>query len=85
MISFSMYGITYQAEEGMTFGEWVASEYNTDGWEIYTPSSGYITNDTIKSGVTLYLYSASDYYGSGYTNASHLIIANYSYSCYQEK
>jgi hypothetical protein len=85
MISFSMYGITYQAEEGMTFGEWVASEYNTDGWEIYTPSSGYITNDTIKSGVTLYLYSASAYYGSGYTKASHLIIADYSYSCYQEK
>ena len=36
MISFSMYGITYQAEEGMTFGEWVTSEYNTDGW--YYPS-----------------------------------------------
>lgn len=85
MISFSIYGIAYQAEEGMTFGDWVASSYNTDGWEIYTPSSGYITNDTIKSGVTLYTYSASDYYGSGYTNASHLIIANYSYSCYQEK
>lgn len=85
MISFSMYGITYQAEEGMTFGEWVASEYNTDGWEIYTPSSGYITNDTLKSGVTLYLYSASAYYGAGYTKDSHLIIADYSYSCYQEK
>ena len=85
MINFSIYGIAYQAEEGMTFGDWVASSYNTDGWEIYTPSSGYITNDTIKSGVTLYTYSASDYYGSGYTNASHLIIADYAYSCYQEK
>lgn len=25
---------TYQAEEGMTFGEWVDSEYNTDGYSV---------------------------------------------------
>lgn len=27
--------VTYQAEEGMTWGEWVNTPYNTDGWEVY--------------------------------------------------
>ena len=37
-ISFSIYDITYQAEEGMTFGEWLNSSYNTDGWTYYSES-----------------------------------------------
>lgn len=35
LISFSVTlggTISYQAEEGMTWGDWVESEYNTDGW-----------------------------------------------------
>ena len=32
---------TYQAEEGMTWGEWVESDYNTDG---YINDQGYIFN-----------------------------------------
>lgn len=31
LISFTIDGTEYQAEEGMTWGEWVESEYNTDG------------------------------------------------------
>lgn len=32
LISFTISGVTYQAEEGMTLGEWVASSYNTAGF-----------------------------------------------------
>ena len=31
LITFTIAGVEYQAEEGMTWGEWVDSEYNTDG------------------------------------------------------
>ena len=32
LITFTIDGTEYQAEEGMTFGEWVDSEYNTAGF-----------------------------------------------------
>lgn len=32
LISFTIGGITYYAEDGMTWEEWVNSEYNTDGY-----------------------------------------------------
>lgn len=34
LISFTVDGTTYQAENGMTWGAWVESEYNTDGFLI---------------------------------------------------
>ena len=34
IISFTIDETSYQAEKGMTWGEWVDSDYNTDGWEI---------------------------------------------------
>ena len=34
IISFTIGETTYQAEEGMTWGEWAESEYNTIGFEI---------------------------------------------------
>lgn len=34
LISFTIYTDSYQAEDGMTWGEWVASSYNTDGYSI---------------------------------------------------
>ena len=34
IISFTIGNIAYQAEEGMKWGEWVESEYNTRGFEI---------------------------------------------------
>lgn len=39
LITFTINGIEYQAEEGMTWGEWVASNYNSGG---YTESDGKI-------------------------------------------
>ena len=34
LISFTIYGNEYQAQDGMTWVEWVDSEYNTDGFSI---------------------------------------------------
>ena len=34
LITFTIDGIEYQAEEGMTWEQWVNSEYNTDGYYI---------------------------------------------------
>lgn len=34
LISFSINNATYQAEDGMTWSEWVASEYNTGGYVV---------------------------------------------------
>ena len=34
LITFTIDGTEYQAEEGMTWGEWCDSEYNTDGYVI---------------------------------------------------
>ena len=34
LISFTIDYIQYQAQEGMTWGEWVRSQYNTQGYYI---------------------------------------------------
>lgn len=41
-VSFSIDYVTYYADEGMTWEEWCASSYNTDGWTI---SNSNITKD----------------------------------------
>ena len=43
IISFSIEDFPFQAEEGMTWREWVNSEYNTDGACVYNESA-----DTIR-------------------------------------
>lgn len=43
LISFTIDGDTYQAEDGMTFGEWVYSDYNTSG---YSNSEGRIQRNS---------------------------------------
>ena len=35
LISFTIEGATYEAESGMTWADWVNSNYNTDGFSIY--------------------------------------------------
>ena len=35
MIFFTIDDVTYKAVKGMTWGEWVESEYNTGSFEIY--------------------------------------------------
>ena len=39
LISFTISGTTYQAQEGMTWGQWVNSDYNTDGFYV---DGGYV-------------------------------------------
>ena len=34
IITFTIDGVTYQAENGMTWGEWIESDYNTGGFAI---------------------------------------------------
>ena len=38
LISFTIEGTTYQAVDGMTWDEWVYSEYNTGGFYLYGES-----------------------------------------------
>ena len=46
-ISFTIDGTTYQATEGMTWAEWVDSEYNTDGYMhngVVPSATGYVND-----------------------------------------
>lgn len=40
-ITFTIAGTEYQAANGMTWEEWVTSEYNTEGWRIHTEYDPY--------------------------------------------
>ena len=53
LISFTIDGTTYQAEEGMTWGDWVVdSQYNTGNFAVQ--STGWISNDNGIQHVTDY-------------------------------
>jgi hypothetical protein len=45
LITFTLDGTEYQAEEGMTWGEWVESDYNTDGFQICEYNKLHRAND----------------------------------------
>ena len=74
IISFTIDGTSYQAEEGMTWAEWVASSYNTGGFEIISGrvinSSGYIAYEDQSVNIavsknTIIIANRSYVYGSG--------------------
>lgn len=44
LIAFTIDGTEYEAEDGMTWAEWVESEYNTDGFVLH---SGSVCTDTL--------------------------------------
>ena len=70
-ISFTIGGTSYQAEEGMTWSEWVASSYNTGGFINGTTSAGGV-----------YLPSEDEYvYTSNWSfvNKNDVIIAGHGY------
>ena len=70
-ISFTIAGTSYQAEEGMTWSEWVASSYNTGGFINGTTSAGGV-----------YLPSEDEYvYTSNWSfvNKNDVIIAGHGY------
>ena len=66
LISFTIAGTTYQAEEGMTWGEWVNSSYNTSGY--YVRQDGAITNN-------IYFVSTP----AGHVSSTDTIVSDYSY------
>ena len=49
MITFTIHGTEHQAEEGMTWGEWVDSDYNTEGYflvqDLTNPEYYLVTDD----------------------------------------
>lgn len=68
VITFTINSTSYQAEEGMTWAEWVDSEYNVDGWQIMSGTS------------TLYLdNNNSIYYLEGIDGLNESIVADYIY------
>lgn len=73
IISFTIDGVEYTAEEGMTFGEWIASEYNTDSYCIGTESPYWVLDN---SG-TMYVFGGI---GVGNVAGDTIIIESYSYA-----
>lgn len=72
LISFTIAGTSYQAEEGMTWGEWVNSAYNTGGFIIPGPvlSSGGKPVQDKSTGIDV-LSSATIRSGAEYIFGSH--------------
>lgn len=66
LIAFTISGIDYQAEEGMTWSEWVASSYNSGG---YTESDGKIMR------LRKFVYTPA-----GSVDSSDVIVPNESYT-----
>ena len=66
LIAFTISGIDYQAEEGMTWSEWVASSYNSGG---YTESDGKIMR------LRKFVYTPA-----GRVDSSDVIVPNESYT-----
>ena len=72
MISFTIDGTEYQAEEGMTWGEWVESE-NSDGY--YVSVNRICRADGFSPAPTV----AYDYAGENYVHKEDVITANFNY------
>ena len=70
LITFTIDGTTYQAEDGMTWEQWVASEYNTAGYKT-SSTTGVYTSD---GGYAVYNASGSP------VNGSNVIVANHAYT-----
>lgn len=68
LITFYIDDASYQAEEGMTWGEWVESEYNTEGFEL--DEDGWVW----RPGVGIVYYKMQEMFGVM------TIIANCSYT-----
>ncbi len=78
LISFTIDGTTYQAESGMTWAEWVDSEYNTDGYLLDYPLNfpeGVVTHPTYAS---CFVYHDTE----GYAYESNPISEGFSYRIY---
>lgn len=74
LITFTVDGISYQAEKGSTWGEWIESKYNTDGFYL----------------IGNYVYKNSSYYVGYSSTTSHnctdseAIEAGHAYALWEE-
>lgn len=72
MISFTIGGTTYQAEEGMTWAEWCDSQYDTYGYVVQSDNKIYSDNGFVVLG------APND--ALGYSFASDTLVANAEYA-----
>ena len=77
LISFTVGGVSYQAEEGMTWKQWCNSKYNTKGAYIMLGNGVNTVHWEDYSGTYFYAVSKGD---GTVVNESDIIISNYSYS-----
>ena len=74
--AFTIDGTTYYAKEGMTWSEWVESEYNTLGLFIW---GGIVINDLSSKGKSV----ATSHNSNSRVKASDVIMTGYDYVLYQ--
>lgn len=74
LISFTIAGTSYQAQEGMTWGEWVASSYSQSKWQVYDGNK--IQDAQTNFGVVA---RDSSYTDSSIVKTTDTITANYAY------
>ena len=74
MISFTIAGTSYQAEEGMTWEQWVNSSYNTGGFYVIDGSTYVFFSDRSKV--------STEGFAGGSADKSETIVANGSYYSY---
>jgi len=79
LISFTFEGTTYQAEEGMTWGEWVNSEYNTGGFVIDENDNSIGTHYDEGTGEYNSWVVSDHTSGEAFVFATDVIIASHSY------
>lgn len=72
LISFSIDGTSYQAEEGMTWEQWVASSYNTGGFYVTAGNTRVIFSNGAD-------YVSSEGFAGDYANNTSQIVANGTY------
>lgn len=77
LITFTINNTEYQAEEGMTWGEWVDSEYNVINASIYMLSNGVGYISVREQGGSPYFLYDSNY---DYVITTQEIIANDNYT-----
>ena len=84
LISFTVAGTSYQAEEGMTWAEWVDSEYNVDGYKKGVLGQDFCTAGsygfTHNAGDSNVIATASSNYGTSYIVGKHIMLQNISHT-----
>ena len=60
LITFTINGTTYQANEGMNWSDWVCSTYNTDGFKLQADEYGDL--EVLSAGGANVVYSDRPYY-----------------------